>query len=305
MFFFSIIIPTYNDLNNLKKCLRSVLRQNFKNYEIIIINDGSSDGTQDFLDTLNKDNIKIFNLETNQGPAFSRNIGINKSKGIWLAFLDSDDFWLRSKLQVTFDNIQLNNNFDVFCHNQSRKEKLTRKIKKLYTGPYKNKFYKSLILEGNCLITSAIVIKKEFLTKNNIFFRIKKKYYSVEDYDLWLHLALNDAKFFFIRNFLGFYCIHKNNITNNIIQHKKNYLSLLYNHVFKLQTFEKNKFKLWRKIYCKYLIEIIIIYIFHINNFKKGTFLFLKSFRKYHFLFIISLFNYFRLKINTFLRKLK
>jgi len=305
MFFFSIIIPTFNDLNNLKRCLRSVYRQNFNDYEIIIINDGSTDDTKNFLNSIEDMNIKIFNLEKNNGPAFSRNLGINNSNGVWIAFLDSDDFWLKTKLQITFDNIQINNNFEVFCHYLNRKEKLTRKIRKLYTGPYKNKFYDNLILEGNCLITSATVVKKDFLNKNEIFFRTDNKYYSVEDYDFWLNLALKNAKFFFIKSFLGFYCIHNNNITKNIMKHKKNYLSLLYNHVFKRQDFEKNKHKLWKVIYCKYLVEIIIINIFYIKNLKKGLLLLLKSFKKYHLLFIISLFSFFRLKVKNYLRKLK
>tara|TARA_B100000787_G_scaffold168655_1_gene157841 strand:+ start:7441 stop:8358 length:918 start_codon:yes stop_codon:yes gene_type:complete len=305
MFFFSIIIPTFNDLNNLKRCLRGVYKQTFHDYEIIIINDGSSDETKFFLNSLNKKNITIINLEKNKGPAFSRNLGINSCKGFWVAFLDSDDFWLKDKLQITFNNIQLNDNFEVFCHNQYRKEKSTRKIKKLYTGPYKDKFYNNLILEGNCLITSATIIKKDFLIKNNIFFRTEKRYYSVEDYDLWLNLAMINARFFFIKNFLGFYCIHNNNITNNILKHKKNYLFLLYNHVFKKQNFEKNKFRLWKIIYCKYLIELIVINIFYINNLIKGLSLFFRSIKKYRLLFIISLFNYLKLKINTSLRKFK
>ena len=300
--FFSIIVPTFNDLNNLKRCLRGIYRQTFCDYEIIIINDGSSDETKKFLNSSDKKNITIINLEKNKGPAYSRNLGIKKCNGLWVAFLDSDDFWLKSKLQVTFDNIQINNNFNVFCHNLIRKEVLTRKTRKLYTGPYRNKFYDYLILEGNCLITSATVIKKNFLQKNNIMFRTCRKYYSVEDYDLWLNLALKQAKFFFIKNFLGFYCIHGNNITNNIMKHKKNYLALLFNHVFKKQNFEKNKIKLWKVIYCKYLIEVIVINIFYINNLNNGFILFLKSLKKYRLLFIISVYNYLKLKVNNFLR---
>ena len=299
MFYFSIIIPTYNDLINLKKCLRSVYRQDFLDYELIIVNDGSTDGTYEFLNSLNKENISVYNLKENNGPAHARNIGIKNSRGAWVCFLDSDDFWIKSKLKITLKNIKLNENYDVFCHNQIRKEKLTRKIKKLYTGPYKAKFYNNLILEGNCLITSATVVRNDFLIKNSIFFRTDKKYYSVEDYDFWLNLAFNDAKFFFIKDFLGFYYIHKNNITTNIMKHKKNYLSLLYNHVFKIQKFEFNKFKLWKKIYCKYLIEIIIINLFYINNFKKGALLFFYALKKFNLLFILNIFHYFIVKFKN------
>lgn len=304
MFYFSIIIPTYNDLSNLKRCLKSVYRQNFFNYEVIIVNDGSTDGTQDFLNSLNIKNMSIYNLEENKGPAYARNIGIENSKGAWISFLDSDDFWIKSKLNITSKNIELNLNYDVFCHNQFRKDKSTRKVKKLFTGPYKKNFYNNLILEGNCLITSGTTVKKEFLKKNSIFFRTDKKYYSVEDYDFWLNLALNEAKFFFIKDFLGFYCIHQNNITANIMKHKKNYLSLLYNHIFKIQKFKLNKFKLWKQVYCKYLIEIIIINIFYMHNFKKGFLFFICSLKKFHLIFIISIFSYFIVKFKNLLNKI-
>ena len=304
MIFFSIIIPTYNDLSNLKKCLKGLFRQNFDNFEIIVINDASTDGTSDYLDSLKKKNLSIYNLSENKGPAFSRNIGIKNSNGIWLSFLDSDDFWVKSRLDVVFKNIQFNNNYDVYCHNQTRKEIITKNIKKLYTGPYKKNFYKNLILQGNCLITSATVVKKKFIKNNDIYFRTDKKYYSVEDYDFWLNLANSNAKFFFIPDFLGFYCIHKNNITTNILKHKKNYLSLLFNHIFKIKKFEKNRLSLWKKIYCKYLLENIIIYAFTIKNLTKSRSLFFITLKKFHMYFILSLFNYFWLKLQRTFRKI-
>jgi len=295
--FFSIIIPTHNDYLNLKRCLKGVLRQNYKLFEIVVVNDCSTDDTKKFLDSLNIKNLNSYHLDNNKGPAYARNIGITKSRGEWICFLDSDDYWMKSKLEVINKYIQTYDNYDVFCHNQIKKENISRKKKKLYLGPFKKNFYKELILNGNCLITSATVVKREFIKKNNIFFRDKKKYFSVEDYDFWLNLARSKAKFKFIKIFLGFYCIHENNITKNILKHKKNYLFLMFNHVFKLQTFEKNKLNLWRKIYCKYLIEIVVIYIFQLKKIRKGIGLFLYSLKKYKLLFLLQLVYFFRLKI--------
>ena len=101
---------------------------------------------------------------------------------------------------------------------------------------------------------------------------------------------------------MGFYCIHENNITKNILKHKKNYLCLLFNHVFKIQDFEKNKLYLWHKIYCKYLIEIVVIYIFRLNKIKKGIGLFFYSLKKYKFLFVLELVYFFRLKLVNLLK---
>ncbi|MFH1207620.1 MAG: glycosyltransferase family A protein [Patescibacteria group bacterium] len=86
----SVIIPTYNRLNRLQNCLRSVLALNYIDYEIIIVNDGSTDGTRDWLDRFNKPKIKSIHHLKNLGPSASRNTGINLASGNILAFTDDD-----------------------------------------------------------------------------------------------------------------------------------------------------------------------------------------------------------------------
>ena len=120
--FFSIIIPTHNDYLNLKRCLKGVLRQNYKLFEIVVVNDCSTDDTKKFLDSLNIKNLNSYHLDDNKGPAYARNIGITKSKGEWICFLDSDDYWMKSKLEVINKYIQTYDNYDVFCHNQIKKD---------------------------------------------------------------------------------------------------------------------------------------------------------------------------------------
>ena len=116
--FFSIVIPTYNDCLNLKRCLRGILRQSYKLFEIIVVNDCSNDETKKYLDSLEIKNLNSYHLERNNGPAYARNVGINKSRGNWICFLDSDDYWIKSKLETVNQYIQKYDNYDVFCHNQ-------------------------------------------------------------------------------------------------------------------------------------------------------------------------------------------
>ncbi len=103
--FVSVIIPTYNRLELLKKTVVSVRSQSFRDFEIIVINDGSSDGTAEWL-AEQHDVIGV--NQPNSGIASSRNKGISVSKGEWLAFLDHDDIWAPDKLQTQVDFVRAN-----------------------------------------------------------------------------------------------------------------------------------------------------------------------------------------------------
>ena len=128
MIFFSIILPTYNDLENLKNCIKSIDRQTYKNFELLIVNDGSNDDTKVYLSKLNFSYLKVINLQKNFGPAYSRNTAILNSLGKWLCFIDSDDFWFKRKLEVLKNNIQKKPNYEIFCHNLILKNRLASLI---------------------------------------------------------------------------------------------------------------------------------------------------------------------------------
>jgi len=291
MTFFSIILPTYNDLENLKKSIRSIDRQTYKNFELIIVNDGSNDDTKLYLSKLNIPYIKVVNLEKNSGgPATARNKAIENSSGMWLCFIDSDDFWFKRKLEVMKNMIEEKSNCDVFCHNLISKNKISKKKIKLFSGPLSaNQEYKDLLTIGNKLLLSGTCVNSKFIIENKIYFNSKKKYISVEDYDFWLNLSFKDAKFFFIKEFLGIYLKHERNLTNNIILHKKNLLFVIRNHAFHIQQFEKNKTRLWKKLHSKHIIELIVVYFYNIKNYKAAFYLFYKYMRKYNFIFLVEL----------------
>ena len=92
--FFSVIIPTYNMLKFLKIAIKSVTKQRYKNFEIIIVDNFSSDGTDKYVKSLKNKKIKFYKIKNHGVIGKSRNIGIKKSKGEWVAFLDADDEWL-------------------------------------------------------------------------------------------------------------------------------------------------------------------------------------------------------------------
>ena len=106
----SIITPSYNSEKYLKDCIVSVLNQTFKSWEMLIVDDASSDNSRSVIESyLKKDKrIKAFFLEKNIGPAMARNYAISKASGRYIAFLDSDDMWLPHKLKVQLDFMKLN-----------------------------------------------------------------------------------------------------------------------------------------------------------------------------------------------------
>ena len=108
--YFSVVIPTYNNKEYLKKAIQSVLSQSFNEYEIIIVDNFSNDGTEKLVSEINEKKITFVKNNNNGVIARSRNLGINLSKSKWVAFLDSDDTWHHDRLKKIHDFLK-NENF--------------------------------------------------------------------------------------------------------------------------------------------------------------------------------------------------
>ncbi len=169
---FSVIIPTYNMLKFLKKSINSVLKQSYKNYEIIIIDNFSSDSTEDYVRNLRNKKIRYYKIKNNGVIGKSRNLGIKKSKGNWIAFLDADDEWLPKKLK-DINEIIKRNNFQVICSSELIVDKINKKRKIWHYGPYEKNFYETLLKYGNKLSTSSTIVNKKFL-KKKVYFLVRK-----------------------------------------------------------------------------------------------------------------------------------
>ena len=170
----SIIIPTYNAEKTIEKCLKSIIGQNKKDWvEIIIINDKSEDKTlstcKNYQKKIGKENLKIFSLSKNRGPGFCRNIGIKNSNGSFLAFLDSDDFFIKNSLE-NLKKIITNNDPDILINNHLRNKKpftndfFFKNFKKKIFN--KNEFLK-IFLSKKLNINECwkIIVKKEIVKK--------------------------------------------------------------------------------------------------------------------------------------------
>lgn len=216
----SVVIPTYNSADFIRNTLSQLRAQIFKEFEVVVVNDGSSDNTQDeiskFIDS-NKDlNIKLF-YQKNKGIAGARNRGILEAQGRYIAFLDHDDIWYPLKLKKCMEVFQKHPEIDLVCHSELMREQSGKIIKTLPHGPNVAEMSRSLLFKGNCLSTSATVVKKAVLSKVGLF-KEGPEFSTVEDYDLWIRLS-KAHKFYFINDILGEYIINGRNASCNLEIH--------------------------------------------------------------------------------------
>ena len=208
----SIIIPTYQRCSRLKIALESVLSQNYENYEILIMDDGSKDGTKEMIHSFKDDRI-IYNWKNNSGcPANPRNRGIKAARGEWVAFLDSDDWWTFDKLKNCMHHN--NNQVDFIYHDVKivSKNQNIFKRKMIKTGQLKKPVLIDLLLSGNMICNSSVIVRRNLLISVG-FIDERKELVAVEDYHTWLKIAKLTDKFHYIPQSLGFYLEHHQNLS--------------------------------------------------------------------------------------------
>ena len=250
--FFTVIIPTYNRVDKLPVCLDSALSQTFTNFEIVIIDDGSTDNTDKMiLENYNDSRIYYFWQKGSGSPANPRNQGIRKARGVWVSFLDSDDLWYPEKLESVYEKIQSQLETDVICHNERMCDQVNQKFHKISHVRVANDMYKSMLLEGNCLSPSATTIRRSFLTEKGLFFNESPDFAIVEDYDMWLRLAKNGAVITFIDKTLGDYVVDGGNMIGDWQRYITNLEKLYEHHAFVVQDFEPETDKIYNQLIAK------------------------------------------------------
>ena len=115
---FSNVIPTFNRVNKLKSTIESVLNQTFDDFELLIMDDGSVDGTEKMVNKFGDSRIKYEWAINSGGPATPRNRGIEKAAAPWISFLDADDIWYPNRLFEVAEAIRFNQSYEVFFHNE-------------------------------------------------------------------------------------------------------------------------------------------------------------------------------------------
>lgn len=220
----SIIVPIFNSEKYIAQTITSVIEQTYTNWELFLINDGSTDKSEEIIKEFEKVNRRIYviNLKISSGgPAKPRNIGLEKSKGEYIAFLDNDDLWDKEKLSFQIEEIS-KNNLDIFCSsarviNQNNeligeldKSKSFKFISSLFST------FNSLLILNPINISSSIVKKRNFLR-----FREDKQLQSIEDWAFWIDYLDKESKIKISDIKMSSYREHENSVSK--INGKKQY----------------------------------------------------------------------------------
>lgn len=209
----SVVMPTFNHAHYLGRALQSVLDQTYTNWELIVIDNHSLDHTDEIVNGFSDPRITYLKIHNNGVIAISRNAGIKASKGEWIAFLDSDDWWANEKLQVCIENTY--KNVDLIYHNI---EIVDSKTPSLQAAIIKGRqlccpVIIDLLKQGNALANSSVVVRKTMIEKIGGIDE-NPKMVGCEDYNTWLRIGQISENFLFIPQTLGFYFFHENNLSH-------------------------------------------------------------------------------------------
>lgn len=206
----TVVIPTYNHASFLGKALDSVCRQTLSDWEAIVVNNFSDDNTEEVVASFSDPRIRLVNFRNNGIIAASRNHGISMARGDCVAFLDSDDIWYPEKLEHCLAALD-SSGADAICHGE-RWGGADGHSREVRYGPEARASYRDLLFQGNCISTSATVVRRDRLLAAGGFCE-DAEIISAEDYDLWLKLAKDGVHFTFLPEMLGEYRLHQGGVS--------------------------------------------------------------------------------------------
>lgn len=183
----SVVIPTYNRAELLLRSIKSIQDQTYMNWELIVVDDGSTDGTEQIISNLDDSRIRYMRNEENIGAAASRNRGVSLAKNDYIAFQDSDDVWRCDKLQRQMEYLCENKEFDmVYCsflkhYNDGRETVVPNK----QVGAREGNMHTTLLI-NNVIGTPTILMKKDaFLECGGFDTELR----AIEDWDLAVRVS--------------------------------------------------------------------------------------------------------------------
>lgn len=159
----SVIIPTYNQSKLVKEAITSVLQQSFKDFEIIVIDDGSKDETRSVVKSIKNEQIKYL-FQENKGATAAINLGLTKSAGQYIAFLDHDDLWPKHYLETMLNHLELQTDFGLAYASIMLLSEDSRKIPFAKNERYKSGWLTNSFFRGGpCVLLSASILRREIL----------------------------------------------------------------------------------------------------------------------------------------------
>jgi len=201
------VLPVYNGEKYLAESLDSVFAQTYQNWELVIINDGSSDGTENLILHYQDRRIKYLPNDGNKGIIFSLNRGIEESKGTYIARLDADDIALPLRLEKQVEFLSENPEF-AMCGSYFQTIDSNGRLLKNVEFPANNRDAQSFLLLHNCFCHSAIMMRTNIAKE----LKYDEKFQVCEDYDLWYRIS-RTGKILNLPVCTTLYRVHDNNMS--------------------------------------------------------------------------------------------
>lgn len=241
----SVVIPAWNAAAFIEKTLDTVKAQTFTDYEVIVVDDGSSDDTKGVVDRwLQRSGAAGRCIrQANKKIAGARNTGMRAAGGELIALLDHDDLWYPEKLAVCVE--ALTPDVDLVCH-WERVVKDGAEVRIARHGPAEAATYEALLFHGNQLSPSAVLMRKDKALSIGGF-REDECFNTVEDYDFWMRLS-KVSRFRFIERVLGEYQLVERAASRRVVYHHDNTESLLRDHFKSLAPTLRNRIRMSRRL---------------------------------------------------------
>jgi len=232
---FTVVVPTYNRERMLSTALDSVLNQTCGDFELLVIDDGSTDGTSKLMERYATDKVRYFPRPHSGGPAAPRNYGIRHAKGEFVAFLDSDDWWTCDKLTKVADAFDSNPGADlvthrIVCYRGADSEDRDETFSWRFPEQTRDTLFSSLLLDGNLIPLSGTTVRRTTLEQAGGFDK-SESLVALEDYDLWLRLAKEDRVFVYLTDELARYRVWDHRLTHDSLAYVEKLERLLKTHM--------------------------------------------------------------------------
>lgn len=223
----SIIMPVYNSVKYVAEAVNSLLSQSFTNFELIIINDASTDGSTDVLKNFKDSRIKLLNNNKNGGIVYSRNRGLAKARGKFVAQFDSDDVALPEKFEKQIGFLKKNPGFGMVGSWVRMIDGDGKMMKEKWKLPAKPRLIPAIMLFRNYFVQSTIVVRREAIPEGGY----RSGFDVVEDYQMWIDIAKKYPTWN-LPEYLVNYRVHGLSATNSDTGRLRNQDQLIYRGLF-------------------------------------------------------------------------
>ncbi|MBK9161531.1 MAG: glycosyltransferase [Nitrosomonadales bacterium] len=206
----SVVVPTHNRKELLSETLRSILHQTFRDFELIVVSDGSTDGTDEMVSSIADTRVRLIRQEKSGQPAKPRNTGIREARGKYVALCDDDDIWVQDKLAIQVDAMEHNGEVGLcYTNGQVLRNGVLGERPLNRRKIFNNHFYE--LLKGNVIPNSSVLIRRSVFDRVG-FINTDPVWRGIEDYEFWLRVA-HEFPLLYIDQPLIQYRVHSNNIT--------------------------------------------------------------------------------------------